>query len=136
VRIGELAQRTGTTTKALRFYEQAGLLPEPERTPSGYRDYDDSVVERLRSVKAAQAAGLTLAEIRNIICAREDGGPPCGHVAALLDAHAADLDRRLTELHALREEVERLRMRARDLDPGMCQPAAICHVIPAASTRG
>jgi DNA-binding transcriptional MerR regulator len=131
MRIGELAQRVGTTTKALRFYEHAGLLPEPERTPSGYRDYDDSAVDRLRFVKAAQAAGLTLAEIRDIIGAREHGGPPCGHVAALLDAHAAELHKRITKLHALREEVERLRVRARDLDPGMCQPAAICHVIPA-----
>jgi MerR family copper efflux transcriptional regulator len=117
MRIGELAQRVGTTTKALRFYEQAGLLPEPERTPSGYRDYDESVIERLRFVKAAQAAGLTLAEVRDVIAVRENSGPPCGHVVALLDAHAEGLDRRLTVLHALREEVERLRVRARDLIP-------------------
>jgi MerR family copper efflux transcriptional regulator len=131
MRIGELAQRVGTTSKALRFYEQAGLLPEPERTPSGYRNYDESVLDRLRFVKAAQAAGLTLAEVRDVIAIRENSGRPCGHVVALLDTHAEDLDRRLAELQALREEVERLRVRARDLDPGMCEPAAICHVIPA-----
>ncbi len=130
MKIGELAQRTGTTTKTLRFYEQAGLLPEPDRTPAGYRDYDDSVVDRLRFVKAAQAAGLSLAEIRDVIAAREHGGPPCGHVAELLDAHAVDLDRRIAELSALREEVQRLRERARTLNPQMCAPDGVCHVIP------
>lgn len=135
MKIGELAQRSGTTAKTLRFDEQAGLLPEPERTPAGYRVYDEPVVDRLRFVKAAQAAGLSLAEIREIIAAREDGGPPCGHVSALLDSHAVDLDRRITELVTLREEVQRLRTRARTLDPGRCEADGVCHVIPAGLAR-
>lgn len=130
MKIGELAQRSGTTAKTLRFYEQAGLLLEPERTPAGYRVYEESVVDRLRFVKAAQAAGLSLAEIREIIAAREHGGPPCGHVSALLDAHAVELDRRIAELITLREEVQRLRTRARTLDPGQCEADGVCHVIP------
>jgi MerR family copper efflux transcriptional regulator len=96
-RIGEPAGRSGTTTKTLRFYEQAGLLPEPERTPSGYRNYDEGVLDRLAFVRAAQAAGLSLAEIREVIAVRDHTGPPCEHVAALLDAHAADLDARIAE---------------------------------------
>lgn len=135
MKIGELAQRSGTTAKTLRFYEQAGLLPEPERTPAGYRVYDESVVDRLRFVKAAQAAGLSLAEIREIIAAREHGGPPCGHAAALLDAHAVDLDQRIAELITLREEVQRLRTRARTLDPGQCEAGGVCHVIPTRTVR-
>lgn len=130
MRIGELADRAGTTTKTLRFYEQAGLLPEPDRTPSGYRDYDPQVLDLLAFVKAAQAAGLTLAEIRDVVQVRETHGPPCGHVAGLLDAHAADLDARIRDLTALRDEVERLRARARGLDPAACGDAAVCHVIP------
>ncbi len=132
VKIGELAQRTGTTTKTLRFYEQAGLLPEPARTSAGYRDYDEPVVDRLRFVKAAQAAGLSLAEIRDVIAAREHGGPPCGHVAALLEGHVRELDQRIVELSALRDDIRHLRERARDLDPTRCEDAAVCHVIPAA----
>ncbi len=130
MRIGELARRAGTTTKTLRFYEQAGLLQEPDRTPSGYRDYGPAVLDRLVFVRAAQAAGLTLAEIREIVAVREAQGPPCEHVAGLLDAHAADLDQRIHELTDLRREVERLRARARDLDPAACGAAAVCHVIP------
>ena len=130
MRIGELAERAGTTTKTLRFYEQAGLLPEPDRTPSGYRNYDAAVLDLLAFVKAAQAAGLTLAEIREIVHVRQTQGPPCEHVTALLDAHAADLDRRVHELTALRQEVGRLRDRARSLDPAACGEAGVCHVIP------
>jgi MerR family copper efflux transcriptional regulator len=130
MRIGQLAARAGTTTKTLRFYEQAGLLPEAARTPSGYRHYDESVLDTLAFVKAAQAAGLTLAEIRDVIAARDLIGPPCQHVAALLDRHAAELDERIDHLRALRTEVQRLRERARTLDPEDCGKAAVCQVIP------
>ena len=130
MRIGELAQRTGTTPKTLRFYEQAGLLPEPARSPAGYRDYDGAVVDRLRFVKAAQAAGLTLAEIRDVIATRDLSGPPCEHVAALLDAHAAELDVRIAQLSGLRAEVQRLRDRAGSLSPSACRADSVCHVIP------
>ena len=131
VRIGELAGRTGLTTKTIRFYESAGVLPAPLRRPSGYREYDESAVDRLAFVRAAQAAGLTLAEIRDIIAVRDSSGAPCHHVLALLDAHAADLDRRIAELSALRADVERLRRRAGTLDPAACSPAAVCQLIPA-----
>lgn len=129
VRIGELATRTGLTTKTIRFYESAGVLPEPERQGSGYRDYEQDAVDRLAFVKAAQAAGLTLAQMRDVIAVRDSSGSPCGHVAELLDAQATELDRRIRELTALRAEVQRLRERARTLDPGRCPPASVCHVI-------
>lgn len=117
MRIGQLAVRAGTTPKTLRFYEQAGLLPQAARTPSGYRDYDVSVLDRLTFVKAAQAAGLTLAEIRDLIAARDRAGPPCEHVAAWLDQLAAGLDARLERLCALQAEVQRLRGGATSLYP-------------------
>jgi len=131
VRIGDLAAKAGLTVKTIRFYENAGVLPEPERQPSGYRNYDDSAVARVGFVKAAQAAGLTLAEVRQVIAVRDLSGPPCRHVADLLDDHAADLERRIAELTALREEVRRLRERADGLDPSGCDDIAVCHVIPA-----
>jgi MerR family copper efflux transcriptional regulator len=130
VRIGELAAKAGLTVKSIRFYEHSGVLPEPDRRPSGYRDYDDSALARLRFIKAAQVAGLTLAEIRQVITLRDNDGPPCRHVTDLLDAHAADLDRRIAELSALRNEVRRLRHRADGLDPAHCPDDAVCHVIP------
>lgn len=130
MRIGELAERIGTTTKTLRFYERAGLLPEPARTPAGYRDYDDAALDRLTFVRAAQAAGLSLAEIREVIAVRDDTGSPCQHVTALLAAHAAGLETRIAELTALRADAQRLLARAVHLDPAACSDSAVCHVIP------
>ena len=135
MRIGELAARTGLTTKTVRFYEDAGVLPEPARQPSGYRDYDASALDRLAFVKAAQAAGLTLSQIRDVIAVREHTGAPCRHVSDLLDTHAAELDQRIAELTALRAEVTRLQARARTLDPAACSPADVCHVIGDSASR-
>ncbi len=129
MRIGELAERSGLTAKTLRFYERAGVLPEPRREQSGYRDYREDAVARLAFVKAAQAAGLTLSEIRQVIAVREQEGAPCDHVVALLDAHATELDRRIADLTALREQVLRLRERSKDLDPSQCGAATVCNII-------
>lgn len=131
MRIGELAERAGTTTKTVRFYEQAGLLPAPERTASGYRDYNAGALDRLGFIAAAQAAGLTLAEIRDVIAVRNDSGPPCAHVAALLDRHADELDARIAALEATRAVVQQLRQRAPRLNRADCRPDGVCHLIPA-----
>ena len=66
MRIGELARRSGVASTALRYYEKAGLLPESRRTSSGYRMYHPDAVPRLAFIRAAQAVGLTLAEIRDV----------------------------------------------------------------------
>ena len=55
--IGELAKRTGTTAKTLRFYEDEGLLPEPTRTSGGYRDYPAESADRVEFIRGAQQAG-------------------------------------------------------------------------------
>lgn len=135
MRIGELASRAGVSAKVLRFYEQAGVLPAPARTASGYRDYEPAAADRLRFVKASQAAGLTLAEIRQIVVLREQVGPPCAHVVGLLDRHAADIDARIAELAVTRAEVQRLRQRALTLDPATCGDVDVCQVIPSTGRR-
>jgi DNA-binding transcriptional MerR regulator len=61
MRIGELAEQAGISTKAIRYYEQIGILAPPARTPSGYRSYDQAALGRLGFVRAAQAVGLTRA---------------------------------------------------------------------------
>ena len=130
MRIGELAKQSGLTTKTLRFYEQAGLLPPPARTAAGYRDFNNNALARLSFVRAAQAAGLTLAEIRTILAVREDQGPPCLHVTTLLARHATALDERIAELEATRTEVRRLQDRAATLNASDCQEDGVCHIIP------
>src|SRR5579859_1867560 len=97
VNIGELARRTGVASTALRYYEKAGLLPEPRRSSSGYRAYEPEVVPRLAFIRAAQAVGLSVAEIREIIAIRDGGAPPCAHVLALVERHRADVRLRIRE---------------------------------------
>lgn len=70
-RIGELAEHSGVPAKTIRFYESSGLLPAPNRTPGGYRDYDPAALPRLAFVRASQARGLSLAEVRQVIDVRE-----------------------------------------------------------------
>jgi MerR family transcriptional regulator, copper efflux regulator len=129
MRIGELAGRAGISTTAIRYYEQVGILAPPARTPSGYRSYDQTALGRLEFVRAAQAVGLTLGEIRQVIAFRDDGQAPCAHVSDLLQRHAADLDRRIRELQQLRGELRQLAERAATLDPERCPPERVCHII-------
>src|ERR687892_1604301 len=102
MRIGELAEQAGVSTKAIRYYEQIGILTPPARTASGYRSYDETTLGRLGFVRAAQAVGLTLGEIRRVIAFRDDGQAPCAHVTDLLRHHAAELEVRIRELQQLR----------------------------------
>jgi DNA-binding transcriptional MerR regulator len=129
VQIGELARRGGLSVKAIRYYEDIGILPAAARTAGGYRDYDDDVLARLEFVRAAQAVGLTLGEIREVIAFRERGEVPCGHVLDLILHHAQDVDRRVGELTRLRADLERLARRALTLDPANCPESAVCHLL-------
>jgi MerR family copper efflux transcriptional regulator len=129
MRIGEVAEAAGLTTKTLRYYEMAGLVAEPGRTPAGYRDYPESVLDRLRFIRASQAAGLSLGQIKGIIAFRDAGQPPCGHVLQVIDDRAADLDDRIAELTTLRDELRRLTRRGRSLSPDACSPNLVCHIL-------
>ena len=129
MRIGELAVRAGVSTKTIRYYEDIGLVPPAPRLASGYRDYDPSMLDRLAFIRAAQAVGLSLGEIRSIVGLRDDGQTPCGHVLDLLRTRSAELDRRIAELRALRSDLNRLVVRAEALDPSDCDPARICHLV-------
>jgi DNA-binding transcriptional MerR regulator len=131
VRIGEVADRSGVPAKTIRYYETLGLLPAPDRTANGYRAYDSSVLGRLAFIRAAQASGLTLGEIRGVLGLRDRGETPCAHVRGLIDRRARELDERIAELTRLRTELARLSTRARRLDPTDCDPAMVCHILTA-----
>ncbi|MGW1884940.1 heavy metal-responsive transcriptional regulator [Streptomyces sp. NPDC001970] len=131
MRTGELAAASGLTAKTIRFYEDAGLLPEPPRTPGGYRDYPPQAAHRLAFIRDAQSAGLTLAEIRSILALRDSGEAPCAHVTDLIEQHLADIERRMTELRKTRTALRGLGERAAVIDPSSCTEADICRIIGA-----
>jgi DNA-binding transcriptional MerR regulator len=129
VRIGQLAARTGVAVRTIRFYEHAGLLPAPPRSAAGYRSYDDDAITRLRFVRSAQALGLSLAEIGEVLRIRDYQGPPCTYVAELLGAHIHALDTRIAELAALRDELRTRLPPGAQPDPTRCHSDQICYLI-------
>jgi DNA-binding transcriptional MerR regulator len=129
MRIGELADRSGVPVKTIRYYEEIGVLAPAERTASGYRDYDNPAIDRLTFVRAAQAVGLSLGEIREIVSLRDRGQTPCTHVVELLEHRADEIGERIAELQRLQGDLVRLAARAQILDPADCDPRRVCHVI-------
>ncbi|HEX2047214.1 MAG TPA: heavy metal-responsive transcriptional regulator [Acidimicrobiales bacterium] len=126
MRIGELAEMVSLPTKTIRYYEEIGLLPEPERRPNGYRAYDESACERLRFVKAAQAVGFSLGEIREIVAFRDRGEAPCAHVLDLVDRRARDIADRIAALERMQGDLHRLSSRARSVPR---HRGSYCHLI-------
>ena len=130
MRIGELAEAVSLPTKTIRSYEEIGLLPPPERTPNGYRAYDQSACERLRFVKAAQAVGFSLGEIREIVAFRDRDEEPCGHVLDLVDRRARDIAERIASLERVQADLRRLSSRARNVPR---HDGSYCHLIEQAA---
>ena len=131
MRIGELAELAHVSTKTIRYYESVGIMPPPERTPAGYRDYEDGAVDRLRFVRDAQAAGLTLAEIQSVLEMKDAGAQTCEHTRGLLQHHLLELDRQIERLQAARAELVDLADRAANVDPAACADPNRCQVIDA-----
>lgn len=127
--IGELADAVGLPTRTGRFYERKGLLPEPQRADNGYRVYDYTTLNRLRFIRSAQAAGLTLAEIGSVIDIRDTGEAPCSKVDGLLAAKLTEIRERREQLAVTERELEALVERSRELDPADCGEGDICHIL-------
>jgi MerR family transcriptional regulator, Zn(II)-responsive regulator of zntA len=129
MRIGELAAASGTTTKTLRFYEESGLLPQTERAANGYRDYGPEALSRLDFIHRGRAAGLTLAQIREVIDIRDAGDAPCHHVHQLLTTRVDDIDRQIADLEVLRAALIQRRDHAETADPSSCPTDTICRYV-------
>ncbi|HEV2912310.1 MAG TPA: heavy metal-responsive transcriptional regulator [Pyrinomonadaceae bacterium] len=104
-RSGELARMAGISTDTLRHYERKGVLPRPRRSMNGYREYDTGALERVRLVRRALAVGFTLSELGEILRERDGGRPPCRRVRELAAAKLSDMETRLGEMIATRDEL-------------------------------
>ncbi|MFL6283233.1 MAG: heavy metal-responsive transcriptional regulator [Pyrinomonadaceae bacterium] len=105
VRAGELAREAGVSTDTLRHYERKGVLPKPRRSANGYRQYTRDALARVLLIRRALAFGFTLDELARVLHARERGTAPCREVRALAAAKLSDVETRLRELTALRDEL-------------------------------
>jgi DNA-binding transcriptional MerR regulator len=106
--VGRLAARVGVRTDTIRYYERAGLLPEPSRTDGDHRRYGAADVDRLLFIRGAQRLGLRLSEIRELLLVRETGDCPCGPAETLLREHIGEIDREIARLTALRAELSEM----------------------------
>ncbi|MET7509351.1 MerR family transcriptional regulator [Streptomyces albidoflavus] len=117
MRIGELARATGASARALRHYEQAGLISS-ERAPNSYRVYDERAVTRVRNIRYLLDAGLTLDDVRVFLpCLDGDltAAPPSGQGLRVALDRLAVLDARIAAQTAARDRLrEALRERAGD----------------------
>lgn len=129
MRIGEVAGRAGVPAKTIRFWEELGLLPKPERTSSRYRNYEAEVVDRLRFIRQAQSAGFTLRQVRGVLDVGDGGEPACEHVAQLIAARLEEVDARIAELKATRAHLRVLAERAATQDPADC--SGYCSILAA-----
>jgi DNA-binding transcriptional MerR regulator len=100
-----LARRVGVSPDTIRYYERAGLLPEPRRSATGYRQYGPAAVDRLRFIQGAQRLGLRLREIRDLLAVRDTGVCPCEPASEMLRRHITELDAEVTRLTTLRTEL-------------------------------
>lgn len=107
--IHELAQQSGMSAGTIRYYESIGLMPKPERSANNYRQYTSVDVERLRLIAGARGLGIPLADIADILRARDDGVAPCQRVLDALDQRLVEIDRRIANLLALRETLDQLK---------------------------
>jgi DNA-binding transcriptional MerR regulator len=105
LRVAELAEAVGLSPDTIRYYERAGLLPPPARTPAGYRAYEESAIDRLRFIQGAQRLGLKLRDISDLLAVRDTGACPCEPAETLLRRRLAELDTEMARLAALREQM-------------------------------
>ena len=110
MKIGEVAKQSGVTVDTVRFYERVGVLPPPDRRPSGYRDYASNTVERIQFTRELQAIGFTLSDVVDALTAHDAGGATCESEQWRLEAALDRVEAKLAELNAVRARI----LQARD----------------------
>lgn len=131
--IGEVAKRAGVSPHTIRYYEAERLIGRPARSAAGYRVYSPRVIDELAFVRRAQGLGLSLTETREILSIGRSGQRPCDRVASICETRLADIERRMEELRAFRDNLRAAYRAAKNgcsvTAEGFCQ--AILTAIPA-----
>jgi MerR family copper efflux transcriptional regulator len=106
--IGAVARRAGVGIDTIRYYEREGLLPEPQRRASGYRDYGPEVVQRLRFIRRAKGLGFTLEGIRELLALSTDRERGVKSVKQRAQARLGEVERRIRELQRMKRGLKQL----------------------------
>ncbi|MDQ7784764.1 MAG: heavy metal-responsive transcriptional regulator [Desulfomonilaceae bacterium] len=115
--IGKVARRSGVGVETVRFYERNGLIPEPMRTDSGYRQYPEGIVSRILFIRRAKDLGFTLKEIKELLSLRFQPGARCADVRAQAEAKIAEMEEKIRTLESMKAALVRLTMSCRSDGP-------------------
>ena len=130
MKIQEFSQRTGLSTKTIRYYESIDILPSPQRTPNGYRDYTEQDIERAQFVAGIRSLDLSLDEITEILAMRDRREAPCRTLLDLIEQKADQIEERIRLLKQMEIDLRQLHklgltFPTDDIDGKNC----ICHLV-------
>lgn len=117
LKTGELAKQAGVNVETLRFYEREGLLAEPPRRASGYREYPPDAVQRIRFIRRAKELGFTLREIKGLLELRVDPDTTCAEVREHAAEKIADVKQKISDLKTIERALNKLMNTCRGSGP-------------------
>jgi DNA-binding transcriptional MerR regulator len=125
--IGTLAKRTGTKVQTIRYYEEIGMMPAPERTEGGQRRYDSIASDRLAFIRHARDLGFGLDAIRELLDLSDRPDRPCADVDAIARRHLDAVEHRIARLETLRLELRRMLAQCGDGHVADCRVLEALH---------
>lgn len=105
---GQLAKRAGINIETIRYYERKGLIPQPHRRDSGYRQYPIEMITRLQFIKHAKTLGFSLKEIRELLSLKHDPKTPCSKVRNRAESKIEDIDGKIRTLQKMKKALVKL----------------------------
>jgi MerR family mercuric resistance operon transcriptional regulator len=119
--IGKVAKQSGVGVETVRFYERRGLIDQPPRTDSGYRQYPEEAVQRIRFIKHAKMLGFSLKEIGELLTLQSAPNATCADIQTRAEVKLGDINRRIEELVKMREVLTGLvKSCSRNMTTGEC----------------
>ena len=106
--IGVLARDSGMNLETIRFYERSGLMPAPQRSPAGYRHYQEQDIRRLRFIRRGRELGFSLEEIRSLLELAAHPESPCESADQMVREHLDAIETRIRDLQNMRAELSKL----------------------------
>ena len=106
--IGQVAQKTGMGIETIRFYERKGLIPDPPRKESGYRQYEPDVLDRLAFIQQAKALGFSLGEIHELLSLRHKSDTSSRDIKIIATARLADIEQKIKVLRRMQRALKKL----------------------------
>ena len=129
--IGQAARSAGLGIETVRFYERQGLLQEPPRRDSGYRQYPDDVVARLRFIRRAKELGFSLKEIKELLALRVDPNTTCAEVRKRAQEKVIDVEAKIAALKKIKKALKKLTAACSGR-----RPTSECPILDALGTQG